>query len=102
MFSIGLLTLIINISYIKHSSFHEHFLRIIKVFAKFYPLLTLFLYDIFSNYGMFVFSMMMMMMMMMMTMTMTMMMMMMMRMMMMIFKEGAQLALAVFSGTLKN
>ena len=90
MFSIGLLTLIINISYIKHSSFHEHFLRIIKVFAKFYPLLTLFLYDIFSNYGMFVFSMMMMM-----TMTMTM------TMMMMIFKEGAQLALAVFRGPSK-
>ena len=62
MFSIGLLTLIINISYIKHSSFHEHFLRIIKVFAKVYPLLTLFLYDIFSNYRMFVFSVMMMMM----------------------------------------
>ena len=96
MFSIGLLTLIINISYIKHSSFHEHFLRIIKVFAKFYPLLTLFLYDIFSNYGMFVFSMMMMM-----TMTMTMTMTMMMRMMMMIFKEGAQLALAVFRGPSK-
>ena len=89
MFSIGLLTLTINISYVKHSSFHEHFLRIIKVFAKFYPLLTLFLYYIFSNYRMFEF-----LMMTMTTMTMTTM--------MMIFKEGAQLALAVFSGTLKN
>ena len=50
MFSISLLSLIINItSYIKHSSFPEHFLRIIKVFAKVYPLLTLFLYDMFAK-----------------------------------------------------
>ena len=83
MFSIGLLSLIINItSYIKHSSFPEHFLGIIKVFAKVYPLLTLFLYDMFANYRMFVFSIIIII--------------------IIIFKERAQLALAVFSGTLKN
>ena len=86
MFSIGLLSLIINItSHIKHSSFPEHFLRIIKVFAKVYPLLTLFLYDMFANYQMFVFSIII-------IIIIT----------IIIFKEGAQLALAVFSGTLKN
>ena len=88
MFSIGLLSLIIKITlYIKHSSFPEHFVRIIKVFAKVYALLTLFLYDNYvcqlpnvcvlhnnnnnnnNNNN---------------------------------IKEGAQFALAVFSGTLKN
>ena len=84
MFSIGLLSLIINItSHIKHSSFPEHFLRIIKVFASVYPLLTLFLYDMFANYRMFVLSIIIIII-------------------IIIFKEGAQLALAVFSGTLKN
>ena len=84
MFSIVLLTLIIKItSYIKHSSFPEQFLRIIKVFAKVYPLLTLFLYDMFANYRMFVFSIIIIII-------------------IIIFKEGAQLALVVFSGTLKN
>ena len=92
MFSIGLLSLIINItSYIKHSSFPEHFLGIIKVFAKVYPLLTLFLYDMFANYRMFVFSIIIIIILIIIIIIII-----------IIFKERAQLALAVFSGTLKN
>ena len=92
MFSIGLLSLIINnTSYIKHSSFPEHFLTIIKVFPKVYPLLTLFLY-IFANYRMFVFSIIIIIIIIMIIIIIV----------IIIFKEGAQLTLAVFSGTLKN
>ena len=88
MFSIGLLSLIINItSSIKHSSFPEHFLGIIKVFAKVYPLLTLFLY-MFANYRMFVFSIIIIIITIIII--------------IIIFKERAQLALAVYSGYLKN